>query len=76
MVSSLSVAYPQPPMVVENQDRAIVWDVQLNFNEPGGAYDYTIFGEAPDANDGPPADAYDTVKPPAPMPPIYSHLVQ
>ena len=68
MVSSLSVAYPQPPMVVENKDRAIVWDVALNFNEPGGAYDYTIFGEAPDANDGPPADAYDTVKPPPPMP--------
>jgi len=56
-------------MVVENKDRAIVWDVALIFNEPGGAYDYTIFGEAPDANDGPPADAYDTVKPPAPMPP-------
>ena len=56
-------------MVFEEQGRAIVWDVVLHYNEPGGAYDYTVFGEAPDANDGSPADAYDTVKPPAPMAP-------
>ncbi len=62
------MAYPQHQIIFEDQDRAIDWDVSLNFNEPGSAYDYTIFGEAPDANDGPPADAYDTVKPPAPMP--------
>ncbi len=68
MISSLSVAYPQSQMVFESPGRAIVWDVSLSFNEPGSAYDTTIFGEAPDANDGPPADAYDTVKPPAPMP--------
>ena len=69
MISSLSTAYPQTLNSFENHDRTIVWDVSLSFNEPGSAYDYTIFGEAPDANDGPPADAYDTVKPPAPMPP-------
>jgi len=68
MISSLSTAYPQTLNYFQNHDRAIVWDVSLSFNEPGSAYDYTIFGEAPDANDGPPADAYDTVKPPAPMP--------
>jgi hypothetical protein len=68
IMSSVSIAYPQPEIVFEEHARAITWDVSLNFNEPDGAYDYTIFGEAPDANDGPPADAYDTVKPPAPMP--------
>jgi hypothetical protein len=67
MISSLSAAYPQTLNSFENRDKAIVWDVSLSFDEPGSAYDYTIFGEAPDANDGPPADAYDTAKPPAPM---------
>ena len=51
------------------EERAIVWDVTLNFNESGGKYDYVVFGEAPDANDGPPADIYDQPKPPAQMPP-------
>jgi len=41
----------------------------MQVNETGGACDYTMFGEAPDANDGPPADSYDMAKPPAPMPP-------
>ena len=45
------------------------WYITLNFKETSGATDYLIFGEAPDANDGPPADGYDTPKPPAPMPP-------
>ena len=48
---------------------AITWDVRMNFSETGGKTDYVYFGEAPDANDGPPADSYDVVKPPAPMPP-------
>ncbi|MCX6671862.1 MAG: hypothetical protein NTX92_08090 [Euryarchaeota archaeon] len=69
MISSLSTAYPQTLNSFENHNRAIVWDVALNFDEPGAAYDYAIFGEAPDANDGPPVDTYDTLKPPAPMPP-------
>jgi hypothetical protein len=68
MISTLSAAYPQTPTTNGNPGKAIVWDVALQFDEPGAAYDYSIFGEAPDANDGPPADAYDTVKPPAPMP--------
>ncbi|MBE3136024.1 MAG: hypothetical protein IMZ43_01290, partial [Thermoplasmata archaeon] len=47
----------------------ITWDVRMNFSETGGKIDSAFFGEAPDANDGQPADSYDTVKPPAPMPP-------
>ncbi len=47
----------------------IEWDVKLNFTETGGRFDYVVFGEAPDANDGPPVDDYDQPKPPAPMPP-------
>ena len=53
---------------VLNDHRAITWDVQMNFSETGGKTDTAYFGEAPDANDGPPADVYDTVKPPAPIP--------
>ncbi|MBN1281156.1 MAG: hypothetical protein JXA00_05860, partial [Candidatus Thermoplasmatota archaeon] len=34
-----------------------------------GGYDYCVFGEAPDALDGPPPDAYDVAKPPGPIPP-------
>ncbi|MBE3120999.1 MAG: hypothetical protein IMZ58_02180, partial [Thermoplasmata archaeon] len=49
-------------------DRAITWDVRMNFSETGGKTDYVYFGEAPDARDGPPADIYDVAKPPAPMP--------
>ncbi|MBE3136418.1 MAG: right-handed parallel beta-helix repeat-containing protein, partial [Thermoplasmata archaeon] len=45
------------------------WGVVLNFNEPGGSNDYATFGEATNAHDGPPPDAYDVVKPPASMPP-------
>ena len=55
--------------IYKKLDRDIIWDVQLNFTEPGGEYDYTVFGEAPDANDGPPHDDYDAPKPPAPIEP-------
>ena len=71
VITSFSAAHPQNPTTItttDDQTRSIVWDVTVNFNEPGGAYDYTVFGEATDAHDGPPADSYDTVKPPAPMP--------
>lgn len=53
----------------QNNGKAITWDVFLTFNNPTGQSDYVVFGEAPDANDGPPADSYDVAKPPAPMPP-------
>lgn len=47
----------------------ISWSVTVNFNESGGTYDSVVFGEAPDAYDGPPHDSYDTAKPPAPITP-------
>jgi hypothetical protein len=47
----------------------IEWDLRLNFSEPGGTYDYVIFGEKPDANDGGNPDVYDMPKPPAPIDP-------
>ena len=40
----------------------------MNVVTTDGPNDWVVFGEAPDANDGPPADSYDTPKPPAPMP--------
>ena len=43
----------------------ITWDVTLSFTNPGGQNDHVVFGEAPDANDGPLNDTYDVVKPPA-----------
>ena len=49
----------------------IQWDATINFDEPGGGSDYLIFGEAPDANDGPPYDDYDMPKPPSPPFPPY-----
>ena len=57
----------QSLMIDETRD--IIWDVEMNFNEPGGAFDWAIFGEAPDANDGPPFDSYDVPKPPPSIPP-------
>jgi VCBS repeat-containing protein len=54
---------------IQNQDRNIIWDVTLHGNNSAGQNDNVVFGEAPDANDGPPADSYDVVKPPAPIPP-------
>ncbi len=71
LIASFGHAYPLNQQMIltdNNTERAITWDVTLHFNEPGSTYDYVIFGEAPDANDGPPADTYDTVKPPPPMP--------
>jgi len=54
---------------VQNQGRGITWDVTIHCSNPGGQNDYVTFGEAPDANDGPPPDSYDVVKPPASMTP-------
>lgn len=50
--------------------RDVTWDVQMTTMETtNGTTDYVVFGEAPDARDGPPADSYDVVKPPEPMKP-------
>ena len=42
----------------------VEWEATINFDETMGATDWVIFGEATDANDGPPADSYDAQKPP------------
>lgn len=47
----------------------VQWDVSLFFTNQAGQNDYVIFGEATDANDGPPVDGNDILKPPAPMVP-------
>ncbi len=47
----------------------ITWESTLYCNESSGTIDYVVFGEAPDANDGPPADTYDVAKPPTPIAP-------
>ena len=46
-----------------------VWDVTLTFTTLAGQFDFVVFGEASDANDGPPVDSYDVVKPPPPPSP-------
>ncbi len=43
------------------------WNVTLEFNEPGSAYDNAFFGEATDASDG--QDSYDVPKSPPGIPP-------
>ena len=67
--TSLVTAEQQIQKTTTTQDdRSIVWDATITFTNPTGQNDYVVFGEAPDANDGPPADIYDVAKPPAPMP--------
>ena len=39
----------------------VEWDVTLDFRETSGKIDYVVFGEASDANDGPPHDSYDEI---------------
>ena len=78
MVVAITIAFILPGSAVFTNEYGVIspvdtltieWDVTLNFNEYGGKLDYAVFGEAPDANDGPPADSYDAPKPPAPQPP-------
>ena len=52
----------EPPQPLDD-----VWDVTLDLNEPGGAYDNAFFGEKTDASDGP--DSYDVPKSPPGIPP-------
>ena len=56
---------------INNTNNDIEWSVTLNFNETDGKIDHGVFGEAPDANDGPPYDSYDQPKPPPPPMPPY-----
>ena len=66
---AITIAFILPGSAIFTDDMAIEWNITLNFNEDGGKLDYVIFGEAPDANDGEPADIYDSPKPPAPQTP-------
>jgi len=67
--SAANIQNQESLMFLKNPGRGIIWDVVMNFNNSGGLGDYVTFGEAPDANDGPPVDAYDVMKPPAGMTP-------
>ncbi|MBE3136023.1 MAG: tandem-95 repeat protein [Thermoplasmata archaeon] len=67
--NTANIQNPESIVSLKNQGKSIVWDITIHCNNPGGQNDYVVFGEAPDAHDGPPADIYDVVKPPAPQPP-------
>ena len=54
---------------IQAEGTNISWECTLYCNESSGKTDYIVFGEAPDANDGPPADSYDVAKPPTPIAP-------
>jgi chitodextrinase len=54
---------------IQAQKTDITWECTLYCNESSGKTDYVVFGEAPDAHDGPPPDDHDVVKPPTPMAP-------
>ena len=55
------------PMIASAE--GIEWSVTVDITETNGNTDYAIFGEATDANDGPPVDNYDEPKPPVPIDP-------
>ena len=55
--------------LTQAEQAGITWEATLYCNETSGARDTAVFGEAPDAHDGPPPDSYDVAKPPAPMMP-------
>ena len=67
--SAASIQNPESLTPPKNNPLSITWEVTMNFMNPGGQTDYVVFGEAPDAHGGAPADSYDVAKPPAPMPP-------
>jgi PKD repeat protein len=53
--------------LIQAQRSSITWECPLFCNVSTTMSDYVVFGEATDAHDGPPPDAYDVVKPPTPM---------
>lgn len=72
IMTSYSVSFAQNPasnITRSDTKQGIIWDVSISFQESGGKYDSTVFGEAPDASDGSPVDTYDTMKPPPPITP-------
>jgi hypothetical protein len=55
--------------IIQADNATVTWECILYCNETSGSIDSTTIGEVPDANNGPPADSYDVVKPPTPMTP-------
>jgi VCBS repeat-containing protein len=64
--SAIGILVPNTTTPTSTPKRNIQWNVTMNFTEPSGQSAYVIFGEATDANDGPPADSYDRGLPPPP----------
>jgi len=52
------------PRIDSVESFSITWEVEVDFDTPDGSGDSVFFGEAPDANDGPPVDDYDVPHPP------------
>ncbi|MCX6671864.1 MAG: hypothetical protein NTX92_08100, partial [Euryarchaeota archaeon] len=73
--TAASLQDPEYLSSLERKGRSIVWDVTILSNNAGGQNDYVVFGEATDANDGPPVDIYDVLKPPAPQTPYIRTLL-
>jgi hypothetical protein len=70
MIPAFSIVIIQNTATIptqKNEYLSIPWDVTMSFTNAGSQNDNVIFGEAPDATDGPPADSYDTPKSPPPM---------
>ena len=65
----LTGVFPSWNNSIQTGGNSIIWRSTLNVNETSTTNDYVEFGEASDAMDGLPADMYDVVKPPAPVPP-------
>ena len=65
----LTVLFTPHLITIQAKGTNISWECTLNYNESGGKTDSVVFGEVPDAHDGPPADSHDVVKPPAPISP-------
>lgn len=70
MISLLLIPFmPSNTLLLAEPTTNIVWNATVYCDESGGSYDFVVFGEALDANDGPPYDSYDVAKAPAPLPP-------
>jgi len=61
------------PKIDSAESFSITWEVKVACDPIDGLGDDAFFGEAPDANDGPPVDSYDVLHPPPrPAPHIYA----
>ncbi|MFA5103533.1 MAG: PKD domain-containing protein [Candidatus Thermoplasmatota archaeon] len=75
VISLFLILFPSYNQRVQAETtNSIIWSVTVNCTESGGTSDSAVFGEASDANDGPPPDTYDVPKAPAPPTPPYVRL--